>query len=239
MTPTASPRGGVIALLLASLSIFLSAAGSARAVVTLVWGNEMGSTNVTSSGSTALDSSFSAALGTFAPGFTPSAENTAAWEANWSALATVPFAAQDSYFNGQTQVADNAGSPAGAPLYIWVRNSAPLNAGGEWFLATDDTSDGNPADNWTMPSVADADQTTPPLILEITCAATDPLHVIFGGLGSSSPGLSIQAGGLYTDPAAPGWCLQTHTLTAVPEPSAVLLVLAASSAGVFRRRRKS
>lgn len=239
MSSSANPPRSALALLCASVVALLIAAVPVRAAVTLVWGNELGSTNLTSSGTAALDSSFSAALGTFAAGFTPTSANTAQWEANWLGAATAVYSVGDSYFSGQTPMADNSLIPAGAPLYIWVRNSAPLEAGGEWFLATDDSSDGNATDNWAMPNTIGTDQTTRPVHFEISCSPTDPLNVIFGGVGDNGSGVPIQSGGLYSDPSMPEWCLQTHTLTAVPEPGSALLVLAATLSGALRRRRNS
>ena len=215
-------------LLVASL-----AAGQAHAAVTMVWGNEIDSINVASDGSTALDSSFTAALGTFADGFVPTAGNTADWGDHWLEFGVADYAAGDGYFSGTGTLSGNETRPVGTQLFVWIRNTMTPEQGAEWFLATDDSSDGNAGDNWTVPDVSGTDQTTRPAFYTVSCSPADAMNVIFGGM--SGTGSEVQAGGLYADPAGT-WCLQTHALAAIPEPSAV--VLGAAAAGLLFTRRK-
>lgn len=220
-------------LILALTLLVLSAAKlPAR---TIDWGGAVGDTLVTSTG-TPLTDSFVFELGTFGS-FVPTEANLDQWAANWKIFdhAIAPAAnGWDSalgFFTGSATLQTNGTSSNSPPLpqftfaqgeqaYIWVYNSLTISSLTEWALITNNGLDGNPLDDWTMPS--HSDQTLQPLDWRVSNATDVP----FGGLNDD------EGPGDYTvDPGV--FQVQTHT---VPEPGTALLIGIGGLVFQFRRR---
>lgn len=81
-------------------------------------------------------------LGAFAPGFVPTAQNTAEWKQNWHSAARSLYDAQNRWYNGTFTVPNNNGVYAtGQQGWIWIYNRS-----GEWCLFS--------KPSWTWPSTA-------------------------------------------------------------------------------------
>jgi hypothetical protein len=202
---------------------------------TIDWGSAVGDSLVTSTG-LALDSTFTFELGTFGS-FVPSEFNLDLWLANWKVFdrATAPAAngwdPALGFVSGSATLLTNGTSSDSPPLpaftfaqgeqaYIWVYNGFTIDALTEWALVTNNGSDGNALDDWTMP--AHADQTALPLDWRLSNATQVP----FGGLND------VEGPGDYSV-IPPAFELQTHT---VPEPGSALLI--AISGLLFQVRRR-
>jgi hypothetical protein len=165
----------------AILAAALMAAGcsSARAGQTIVWGNEVGDVNTQSNGSSLWAADWTYALGAFTAGFIPSPENLNLWQANWTQFDEVTdYSLLDGYFHKESVLADNSVFAAGQQAYLWVYNDLAVSPPSEWFLLTDDSSDGVTTDNWTFPLVpAEGAQTLEPLRWE--ALLTENQNVVF------------------------------------------------------------
>lgn len=202
---------------------------------TIDWGGAVGDTLITSAG-VPLDDTFIFQLGTFGA-FTPTEANLDQWAANWKIFdqAIAPAASGwDSalgFFTGSATLQSDGTSSNSPPLpqftfaqgeqaYIWVYNSLTISSLTEWALITNNGLDGNPLDDWTMPS--HSDQTLQPLDWRVSNATDVP----FGGLNDD------EGPGDYTvDPGV--FQVQTHT---VPEPGTALLIGIGGLIFQFRRR---
>lgn len=117
-----------LALLLGSV-IYMTPGLLARA---LDWGGSLNADNVESDQETPLNESYVFYLGHFSS-FTPTAENTDQWSANWATVDAVNYKPTYGLFNGRHQISDS--DPAGQQGYIWgVRRSRDYM---EWILITD------------------------------------------------------------------------------------------------------
>lgn len=194
---------------------------------TINWGNSFGDSLFDSHGS-ALDDSFVFELGSFGS-FTPTENNMEDWLANWKpfdrAQAPDDWNPVDGFFYSSAtmlngQVSSAGLSPAvfspGEQAYIWVYNTQAMEFGHtEWALVTD-------VFNWNFP-VADGKEE-----LSINWRLSTSNYLVYGGLHD------VQGAGDYTvDPGS--YAIQTHSV--VPEPSSVLLVVAAGALVMIRRRR--
>ena len=222
---------------LITLLATLSFVGSAPCG-TVNWGSAFGSSNVQSDGSTALDSGFTFQLGKFTDGFTPTEANADVWAANWVVFDTIPgssYNAPFGYFTSEAQLLDNSVFHAGDQAFVWVYNSQSPVPGTEWLLYTNDSTDGNAADDWTFFSVPGSQQN-----LELSWRVSNASHAVFGSLdpdagGGTPPSIG---GGVGTPPATP-YSIQTYTFVAVPEPAAaLLLLLGAGSLALTQAQRR-
>ncbi len=204
---------------------------------TIEWGNAVGDTVVNSQG-VALDATYIFELGSFGS-FVPNELNLDLWAANWKAFdrAVAPeldgwdsvlgFFSSSATLEGDFTSSESPPLPSytfaeGEQAYIWVYNGLSIDALTEWALVTNNSLDGNSADDWLFP--APGGKTDMPLEWRLSNAS----NVGFGGLNDEEG-----PGGYTVDPGF--FALQTHT---VPEPSGMLLVLAAAAFGMARNRRK-
>lgn len=176
-------------------------------------------------GTAALDSNFVAELGIFQPGFTPDSSNLGDWTTRWQSFGSVPYNDVDQYFGGTTTLHDNATAPAGSQIYLWLRNDTGTP---EWFVATNDSTDGNPADNWVMPEIAGTDQTDRPMYFDLNFLTAPQLSVPFG----KTP--TVTGGGDFNETPV-SFTIQTHVVV-VPEPGTIALCLAGLTVVGIRRR---
>lgn len=203
---------------------------------TIEWGNAVGDVVVNSQG-IALDDSYIFELGTFGS-FVPTESNLSLWAANWKVFDRATAPALDGwnstlgFFGSAATLEVDLTSSESPPLppytflqgeqaYIWVYNGYTIDALTEWALITNDSLDGNSADDWLFP--APGGKTDVPLEWRLSNAS----RVGFGGLNDEEG-----PGGYTVDPGL--FALQTHT---VPEPSGLLLALLAVLIGAARRRR--
>lgn len=229
-------------------AVLLGSVPAAQAGQTIVWGNEIDSINRASDGSTLWGNGswagpVIAALGVFDAGFIPSEANVADWADNWTEFHRAPTY-QNGQFTGQAVLNDNSVFAAGQQAYMWVYNSQEAVHGSEWLLVTDDSADGNSADDWVFQAIpADNQQQLRTLNWDLIstdgASAGDGSTVIFGGVNQPNSIPNSHIGGEWTEPVAPAaWCLQTHTFAAIPEPS-VLLLAGAGLLLTGRRRRQA
>lgn len=214
----------------------------AAPAATIYWGSASNDLLFDSAG-TPLDNTFTFELGTFGS-FLPEASNVDQWLSNWKILdrliapAASGWNSSDSFFSGTLAIQSDGTSNRGADLgtnfvfaageqaYIWVYNSLGIIPGSEWALVTNDSSDGNTADDWIVPPLPDP------------CGCT-------GGAESLEWRLSLatvpQYGGVNDEygegdvsVVPPTFSLQTAT---IPEPSTGFLILVAGLLMQIRQRR--
>ncbi len=197
--------------------------------VTINLGTTLGENHYQSDGTFGL-TGYTGALGSFG-GFMPTAFNTDEWLANWTAFAENTFSSEN-YLGVGSVLTSNTPFTFGSQIYLWVYDATTLTptATAQWFLVTDDSTDGNTSDDWTWPE-APGSQVNTGIDLVVSCDSADEQQVLFGGLEGT------QAGGSFT--ATPGdMCIQTHGVTTtVPEPSVVGLL--AGALGFCLRRRRA
>ena len=220
--------------LAAVLVVFASVASPSRAA-TIFWGTFFNDTLLDSQGN-ALTGSFTFELGTFAPGFTPTALNLSDWAANWkvfdAAVAGGAWNPANQEVTGTVNHTALSGSdspfanvadvfPEGAPAYLWVFNTKDLNASAEWALAEDVDNGSNVLNAWEFPDPSEQ------LGESYDWQTRDLDTAIFGGVNNT------RAAGIFT--ATPvDFTIQT---AAVPEPGSVLLVALGAFLAVRRARR--
>jgi hypothetical protein len=208
---------------------------------TISWGSAANDFLFDSNGAP-LDASFTFEIGTFGT-FVPDDTNMSLWLANWKVLdrVTAPAAngwdpSQGFFSSSFTLLSDGTSSrgPAigsgfvfspGEQAFIWSYNSQTMNIGTEWALLTNNSSDGNAADNWIIPPLPDPCNCTPgsaSLDWRLSTASQPD----FGGLNNE-----YGPGNVTGTP--PTYSLQTAIL---PEPGSSLLVLTAGL--LFTRRRR-
>jgi hypothetical protein len=239
---------------LLTLCLALCAAGSAEASLTIDWGSDPFGTFLESDGTSLFNTNYFAELGSFAPGFSPTAANITSWSSNWVSAQQLNVNTgtgnginlSSSYITGtvglsDTNVSSSTGNlfAGGTQMYMWVyEGSKTYGPGMEWAVVT------NPS--WTVTA-----PTANPLNTgyRMTDAGT---VAIFGGVnGVSGAGdhatanLPAQAyvgtGDFdgFTDETPNTFEIQTHTVNAspVPEPGSAMLVGAVGVLGLLRRRR--
>ena len=212
--------------------------GSLRAQ-TIHWGDALLDTLIKSDGSDITSSgNYQFQIGVFEEGFTPGAENTAAWIANWQTLDAAVFNEALGYFTSSFNVtvdpfSGQEGQPllgmsdspeaepgarvaAGQQLWLMVYNNTNLDATTELFLGT--------AGTWSLPAVG-ANQMTMPVNFRLDEITLAP---VFGGANE------LRGGGTFTDVPGGNYALQTATF--IPEPGSGAMLLL-SVAGLLRRRR--
>lgn len=214
--------------------VFASVAVPSRAA-TIFWGTFANDTLIDSQGN-ALTGSFTFELGTFVPGFTPTALNLSDWAANWlifdAAVAGGAWNPANQEVTGTVDHTAGAGStspfatpaavfPEGTPAYLWVYNTKDLNASAEWALAEDVDNGSNVLNAWEFPDPAEQ------LGESYDWQTRDLDTAIFGGVNNA------RAAGIFT--ATPvDFTIQT---AAVPEPGSVMLVALGAFLAVRRARR--
>jgi len=184
-----------------------------------------------------LDASFTFELGTFGS-FIPTLANANDWLTNWKVFdrAIAPgangwnpgagYVASEAtlltdFTSNSTYASSSVTFAAGEQVYIWTYNTLVFAQGAEWALITNDSSDGNLADNWVIPEPECCGASVVEFRIE------DASTPIVGGENDD------RGPGTYTnDP--PSYQLQTAS---VPEPGAGFLLGALALAVGLRRRR--
>lgn len=222
------------ACLLAGLLLFTLPARAASVSVT----SGVGDTLVNSAGLN-LDASFTFQIGSFVSGFTPDVLNVSLWEANWKpfAQATAPsvngWNTTARYFSSGAEFQVGGTSSAGLgpvtfsqgeQLYLWVFDTRSISATAEWALVTNNSTDGNAADNWVLPNPSDLTAGVGDFLLGTATVA------VVGGANDD------YGGGTITTPLA-NFHLQT-ALVPVPEPGAAMLLGITGVLVCLRRKRK-
>ncbi len=226
------PHGRVATSLVASAAI-AALAMKIHAEVSITFASTQFGTNLQSDGS-AMDSSFTFELGTFANGFAPTAGNTDSWLANWTPLTnssggTVPeasvqygtistiFGPTDGFSSSATLEHNDSPFGIGQQGYIFGFDS--LSGDADWILLTN--TDPAP-DEWTY-----ADATGISFTESWTVGtATDAIVGNINFTDGKGDFISMQAGAVSLPPA-------------VPEPStAAILAAAALGLGLRRRRER-
>ena len=219
---------------LLAASLLFAGAAQAR---TIVWGTDVDSLLIDSSGAL-LDSSYTFELGSFGS-FIPTSTNMDEWLTNWKVFdrATAPgvngynpdagYVASSAVLEAD-QTTDNLSLPQdvtfeqGEQAYIFAYQGLDLNSVIEWALVTNDSSDGDSADDWIFP-ISDT-RSPDTLDWKINGASA----AVFGGENGT------QGPGDYTGTQT-GFVLQTAT--AVPEPGSALFILLSGLLMNFRRKR--
>lgn len=202
------------------------------------WGGAVGD-SLFDSGGNILDSTYIFEMGSFGSSFIPSELNMDLWLSNWKvfdrAIEGNGWNSTDQFIASSANLLLNGTSSESPPLpsnffaqgeqgYIWAYKANQTYAAGlEWALITNNSLDGNSANDWLFP--AHSDQTGLPLQWRLSTASTP----IFGGLNDLSG-----AGDYSSTPAL--FDLQTAT-TVVPEPGSALLVAVCGFLIQLRRRR--
>jgi hypothetical protein len=200
------------------------------------WRGDEGDIMVDSSG-VALDGSYKFEVGQFVSGFAPTVHNLDQWATNWVIFDRAEQAGFDGWypsiqevntaanytntFNSDSDDANPSSTFAqGSQLYLWVYNDLSITPGSEWLLATDDPLSTHAFRNWELPGAVDMNGSG-------TWHTQDLSIPFFGSInGVTGPGEYSSTPNSFR--------LQT---AAVPEPSALLLSLAALP--LFLRRRRS
>lgn len=221
--------------LLSLFTCFFFAALPAKAT-TLIWGSTPGDELYTSYGS-ALDGNFIFELGTFGS-FIPTLANADQWLTHWKMFDRAEAPAANGWNAGAGYVASEAtlltdytsdSSYAsssvtfaeGEQVYIWTYNTLVFAQGAEWALITNDSTDGNAADNWVIPEPECCGASVAEYRIE------DATSVPLGGVNDD------RGPGTFTaDP--PSYQLQTAS---VPEPASGLLLGTLALSMLMRRRR--
>ncbi len=211
---------------------------------TINWGPSFTPDNYFSNGDP-LDGSGAAAvtfqLGAFAIGFTPSATNTALWEANWTVANTVNTSgvatgtATSTYsttgnnnYGGSVETAGftTAGIAAGTPIYIWGYTQKAIDTTTQWtlFSAANVSASGPQTNNWVAPSTA-GDQGNPAIDWE-PIAST---NVVFGGTSTGTGGGVVDTPQTLTEN-------QVQLYRVIPESSSLVLLLLGGL--TFTRRKR-
>ena len=238
--------------LLATSILALALTATAKADLTIDWGNDPFSTLIASNGTSLFDDSYKMEIGTFntsSLGGVPTSGNMSLWGSSWTSADTLGAppdlngAGLNSglgYFTGtftfdSSNHSTNSGSLFGGneQVYMWIYKGDKTYATGlEWALITNSA--------WVTPTAnttPNADQ----------WRISDPgTSVVFGGVNN------IQSAGDYTAPNMPtvanandsdsaNFEVQTHTLTVspVPEPGGVLMIGMIGMATLLRRRARA
>lgn len=138
------------------------------------WGSVAFSNNLSSTGQP-WDGTWSAELGSFLPGFTPTAANTNQWGVNWRAASRSAYQTSTRYFAGSySYTAHTAPFTAGARAYFWIFQ--PAAPQGQWLLLT--------TPSWTWPAASPFD----PIIT--TWITTDATEAVIGQVPSANGNLT-------------------------------------------------
>lgn len=197
---------------------------------TISWFNAPGDVMVDASNNT-LGAAITFEIGTFGA-FVPTDLNLDQWAANWKvfdrAVAGDGWNTGSQYLTSSAQFrADGTSSFGGVEtfmmadtMYLWAYSSQDLLPTSQWALVRDATTGpGSPA--WTLP----ASDTLNPTSIDWDLVQANT--AIIGGVNG------VYGGGDYDTLADPGFVLQ---LAAVPEPGSALLLAAALTLGMRRRR---
>jgi hypothetical protein len=189
-----------------------------------------------------LSADYSFEMGVFADNFVPSAQNLALWESKWKPIEKAAYNAPMRYVTEnsiltasgsdliwQRDAVGDEGGPLTNPnlfkpgdqVYVWAFNNKSVTVTSQWALITGDgvTND----TNWTL-SLAMGDALAVTRNWRFSNADT----AIVGGLNN------LREPGNYS--ATPGTFTLQTTLIAIPEPTSTLL-LAAALSPLLRRRR--
>ncbi len=179
-----APRRPTAAWLAGALLFLGSMAQEVRASQ-ITWASNAFANNL-QSGGLPLDSSFVFFLGTFAPGFVPTAANTSQWAARWITLEASAYNPVSGRFAESTDYATNS-APflTGVRGYIWGTNGKC--GAGEWILLSNSS--------WTFPVGAGG-----PGAPTVTWSASQANQVIIGTLGAGDVHLRTAAAGAAVPP---------------------------------------
>lgn len=194
---------------LSLVGLIIAGISSAHAQTTINFTSPAFEIGKDSSG-TALDSSYTFALGSFGA-FTPSSSNVEDWASNFNVLGSTTWGGFTQY-SGTGNLTDND-SPftTSDQGFVWGYNTQTIGASTEWILITNSswifpTVGSSPTVDWTSSDVG-------------TYAA---LGTITNDLGTGN-----------ADPY-----LQTASLAAVPEPSTYALLAGVACLGFMVTRRR-
>jgi hypothetical protein len=209
---------------------------------TVFWGGPTGAVLYQSDGVTPVDSSFTFQLGSFEVGFDPTTQSVENWASNWRVFDQAAYNDSTQFFQS-TALMNEFGQSNGVNantsfdfrsqrLYLWVYDSNvfnPQTPTNEMALFT--------GDSWVLPSTGNpccgGDSLPLQLYVEnMTAAITGNVDPDFDGNGVpivGSIGSSTQPGTVYD--------FQTHSITAIPEPSLGVLSMLGFVAMILRRKR--
>ncbi len=203
-----------------TLAMLAAASFTPASADVIDWGFELAQTPTSSfdSTGTAVDSSYTFYLGTFADSFAPTVDrsNFNDWLVNWSTLDSATFDdGVNNWFNGSVNLTDNTIFETTDPVYIWGTNGL-LGDAGENILLT--------SANWAFPSASPDPDLTEFFLSDVGLTA------VVGAVNSSydgdESGISNTTFGAFD--------IQTE---AVPEPRGAVLLGIGLTCLLFRRRR--
>jgi len=162
---------------------------------------------VTSHG-TPLTSNFNFAIGSFG-NFTPTANNTSEWLANFTSLGVTSWDETFTQYAGTVTLSSNEGAfSTSSQAFVWGYDFTSGSTA-EWILLTNS--------NWTFPSSSTFDSPT----WDVTATGT---YTVVGTIASA----------LGSNPY-----LQTAAVSSVPEPATLAALFGAVALGAGLLRRKA
>jgi hypothetical protein len=249
-------------LLLLGLAAGITATNASADTIT--WGNSAFDSLFYSNGS-ASDAQMNFEIGTFGS-FVPTASNLEQWESNWRPFdranstngdynVSIGFfgSSADTLANGTSSESANLYPtainptpyvfPTGEQAYLWAYKTKTYEVGLEWALVTNNSADGNSADDWKIPPFSS--EHAPGIEWRIGMTPSPGIslanNVVFGGMNNQRGPGEYTNGTPDGDPDTAGsqYTIQTGTLAAVPEPGSAMLIGSVGLMGLLRRRRRA
>jgi hypothetical protein len=152
---------------LAALACLWALLGSSLQAAQVSWGSEANANDRDSTGA-ALDATYVFALGAFAPGFAPTATNTAQWASQWTTASRVAYDPINRAVSGARYTFSTNQTPFTTSNRGWIWGYNPHSATGEWILF------GSPL--WLWPDASS------PFNLPVTWGAISATQTVVGAL---------------------------------------------------------